>query len=158
MVNTMTPSTHIGLVTQHKKILLVEDNPDDVELTLLAFSHHKMGNQVAVAWDGQDALNYLFGEDGQSSRAPHELPLLILLDLKLPKIDGVEVLRRLRANATTSLIPVVILTTSDEHPDMVNSYRSGANSYVRKPVDYVEFLGVVRQLGRYWIDINAVPN
>lgn len=141
----------------NKTILLVEDNPDDVELTLMAFSQHDMEEQVVVAWDGQDALDYLFGTGAHAQRNPNDLPSLILLDLKLPKIDGTEVLRQLRAHDDTRIIPVVVLTTSDERPDMVQSYKLGANSYVRKPVNFSEFVGVVRQLGVYWTAINELP-
>lgn len=140
-----------------KSILLVEDNPDDVELTLMAFAEHHLAHQITVAHDGQEALDYLFGTGAHAGRDTREQPILILLDLKLPKIDGCEVLQRLRAHELTQFIPVVVLTTSSEEPDIMNSYRSGANSYVRKPVDFLEFVGVVRQLGIYWVEINELP-
>lgn len=144
-------------ILQKKTILLVEDNPDDIELTLMAFSQHNLNDRVVVARDGQEALDYLFGLGTYAGRDISRQPNLILLDLKLPKVDGGEVLRRLRTHEQTRLIPVVVLTTSSEEPDIRNSYRLGANSYVRKPVDFLEFVGVVRQLGNYWMTINELP-
>ena len=132
-----------------KTILLVEDNPDDEALTLRAFQKNNITNAVAVARDGAEALAYL--------SSGTDLPQLVLLDLKLPKVDGLEVLRRLRADARTRLLPVVILTSSTEERDLVESYRLGANSYVRKPVDFVEFVDAVRQLGLYWLLLNQPP-
>ncbi len=132
-----------------KTILLVEDNPDDEALTLRAFQKNNITNAVSVARDGAEALAYLSGGS--------DLPQLVLLDLKLPKVDGLEVLRRLRADARTRLLPVVILTSSTEERDLVESYRLGANSYVRKPVDFVEFVDAVRQLGLYWLLLNQPP-
>ena len=132
-----------------KTILLVEDNPDDEALTLRAFQKNNITNAVAVARDGAQALAYL--------SSGTDLPQLVLLDLKLPKVDGLEVLRRLRADARTRLLPVVILTSSTEERDLVESYRLGANSYVRKPVDFVEFVDAVRQLGLYWLLLNQPP-
>jgi len=136
------------------KILLVEDNPRDEELTLRALRKNNVGNEVIVARDGQQALDYLFGGSGQAAPAPHELPQLVLLDLKLPRVDGLEVLREVRARATTRFLPVVILTSSDEDRDRLAGYSHGANSYVRKPVDFVEFVSAVRQLGLYWLILN----
>jgi CheY-like chemotaxis protein len=130
-------------------ILLVEDNPDDEALTLRAFSKTNIGNPVHVVRDGQEALDYLLGD------AP--LPSLVLLDLKLPKVDGLEVLRQIRANDRTAILPVVILTSSREEQDLVSGYRLGANSYVRKPVDFGSFLEATRQLGLYWLVLNEAP-
>lgn len=132
-------------------ILLVEDNPDDEALTLRAFSKNKIQNPIAVARDGQEALDYLYGTDSQ---AAGELPILILLDIKLPKLNGIEVLRHIRAHNSTRLVPVVILTTSKEDDDLLCSYSLGANSYIRKPVDFQQFLEVVKQVGIYWLMLN----
>lgn len=137
-----------------KAILLVEDNPDDEALTLRAFKKNNIGNPVVVARDGAEALDCLFGSGG---RLPHALPQVVLLDLKLPKVDGLEVLRRIRADGRTKLLPVVILTSSREEQDIVESYSLGANSYVRKPVDFDEFVEAARQLGLYWLLLNEVP-
>ncbi|MGO8683591.1 MAG: response regulator [Thermoleophilia bacterium] len=141
----------------NKVILLVEDNPDDVELTLRAFRSHHVANEVRVARDGVGALDYLFGEGSCAEQRPSELPALMLLDLKLPRVDGLEVLRRVRADERTRLLPVVILTSSSEEADIVRSYGLGANSYVRKPVDFNEFNETVKQLGIYWLAINEAP-
>ena len=141
-----------------KAILLIEDNPDDIELTMMAFAQHNLANEIMVINDGEDALRYLFGEDSYADRSAYEPPLVILLDLKLPKVDGLEVLQRLRADARTTLIPVVVLTTSSEERDMVQSYKLGANSYVRKPVEFARFVEAVRQLGMYWMLLNEVPH
>ncbi len=130
-------------------ILLIEDNPDDEALTRRALQKNNVTNEMVVAHDGQEALDYLFG--------PGRLPQLILLDLKLPKIDGLEVLRRLRAEERTRLLPVVVLTSSNEERDLVTSYSLGANSYVRKPVDFKEFTEAARQLGVYWLLLNEPP-
>ena len=138
-------------------ILLVEDNPDDVELTLRAFRKNSIANQVIVARDGVEALDYLFGTGTYAGRDTDDRPRIILLDLKLPKMDGIQVLERLRADDRTSLIPVVILTSSKEECDLVKGYRRGANSYVRKPVDFNEFVDAVRQIGLYWLLINEAP-
>lgn len=143
--------------SQDNTILLIEDNPDDVELTLMAFAQHNLRNQVVVVSDGQEAIDYLFGEGPFAKRNLQSRPRLVLLDLKLPKVDGVEVLRRIRANEKTRYIPVVVLTTSTETPDIRTSYDLGANSYVRKPVDFDEFVSVVQQLGAYWISLNQLP-
>jgi two-component system response regulator len=140
-----------------KTILLVEDNPDDEMLTLRAFAKNKIKNEVVVARDGSEALDYLFAEGTYQGRDPTTLPQLVLLDLKLPKVDGLQVLRRLRADARTNLLPVVILTSSREDQDLIESYRLGANSYVRKPVNFDEFLEAARQLGLYWLLLNEVP-
>jgi CheY-like chemotaxis protein len=140
---------------QHKSILLVEDNPDDEALTLRALKKNNIMNEVTVARDGQQALDYFFGA-GASARS---MPSVVLLDLKLPKIDGLEVLRRIRADERTRLQPVVILTSSKEEQDVINGYRLGTNSYIRKPVDFDQFVEAIRQLGLYWLVLNeAVPN
>jgi len=137
-----------------KIILLVEDNRDDEELTLMAFEQSGILSEVVVVRDGAEALDYLFGAGKHANHALSEMPTVILLDLKLPKIDGLEVLRRLRAHEQTCFLPVVILTTSKEEQDLINSYRLGCNSYVRKPVDFTEFISTARQLGLYWLRLN----
>ena len=134
-----------------RPILLVEDNVSDIKLTQRAFAKSNIANPVEVAEDGQAALDYLFGE------AVHELPAVVLLDLKLPRVDGLDVLRRIRADKRTRLLPVVILTTSKEEQDMVDSYSLGANSYIRKPVSFVEFCDAVVKLGIYWLALNEAP-
>jgi len=144
-------------MTTGAKILLVEDNPDDETLTLRALRRHNMLNEVVVARDGAEALEYLFGEGGHAGRDTSIQPSLVLLDLKLQKIDGLEVLRRVRADPRTRLLPVAILTTSTEEGDIVESYRLGANSYIRKPVDFTEFMDAVRQLVLYWLSLNVPP-
>ena len=140
--------------TENKIILLVEDNPDDEALTLRALKKNNIKNEVVVAPDGVDALDYLFGTGAYADRDLTIMPEVILLDLKLPRIDGLEVLRRLRADIRTRLLPVVILTSSNEDRDLLNSYGLGANSYVRKPVDFEQFIEAVRQLGLYWLVLN----
>lgn len=140
-----------------KTILLVEDNPDDELLTLRALKKNKIGNQIVVARDGAEALDYLFAAGTHEGRDASVMPQLVLLDLKLPKIDGLEVLRRLRADDRTRLLPVVILTSSVEERDLVEGYRLGANSYVRKPVDFDQFTAAARQLGLYWLLLNEPP-
>ena len=135
-------------------ILLVEDNPDDEALTLRAFQKNNIRNGVVIARDGVEALDYIFGTGAHAGRDPEDTPAVILLDLKLPKIDGLEVLRRLRSDQRTRLTPVVILTSSKEEQDLIRSYSLGANSYVRKPVDFTEFMEAVRQLGMYWLVLN----
>ena len=135
----------------NKTILLVEDNPDDEALTLRALRNNNILNEVTVAHDGQEALDYFFG-NGRRREPP--LPAVVLLDLKLPKIDGLEVLRRIRADQRTCLQPVVILTSSREEQDIVDGYRLGANSYIRKPVDFAQFMEAVKQLGLYWLVMN----
>lgn len=137
-------------------ILLVEDNPDDEALTLRALKKNHILNPVAVARDGVEALDYLLAR-GPHQAQPPPLPQVVLLDLKLPKVDGLEVLRRLRAEPATRLLPVVVLTSSNEERDLVESYRLGANSYVRKPVDFAAFIEAVRQLGLYWLVLNQLP-
>ncbi len=141
----------------NKTILLVEDNPDDVTLTLRALKQHNIQSEVVVARDGLEALDYLFGMGAHAGRDAGSMPQLILLDLKLPKIDGMEVLRRIRADNRTCLMPVVILTSSREEQDLVDGYTFGANSYIRKPVDFEEFVETVRQLDLYWLVLNETP-
>jgi len=138
-------------------ILLVEDNPDDEALTLRAFRKNNVTNEVVVARDGVEALDYLFGTGTYANRDVTLLPQVVILDLKLPKIDGLEVLRRMRAAPQTKLLPVVILTSSKEERDLLDGYGLGANSYVRKPVDFAEFVDAVRQLGLYWLLLNERP-
>ena len=138
-------------------ILLVEDNPDDVELTLRALKINNVVNDVVVARDGAEALDYLFATGAYSGRDATVTPQLILLDLKLPKIDGLEVLRRLRTDERTMFVPVVILTSSKEEQDLIEGYRLHANSYIRKPVDFNQFSEAVRQLGLYWLVLNEPP-
>jgi two-component system response regulator len=138
-------------------ILLVEDNPDDVELTRRAFEKSNIANEIIVAGDGQAALDYLFVTGAHAGRDPTVMPDVVLLDLKLPKIDGLEVLRRVRADERTKRLPVVVLTTSKEDKDIIGSYNLGANSYVRKPVDFAQFLDAARQLGLYWLVLNEPP-
>ena len=138
-------------------ILLIEDNPDDVELTLHAFQKNRMANEVVVAGDGAEGLDYLFGSGKYAGRNTDDAPALILLDLQLPKIGGLEVLRKVREDERTKRIPVVILTTSDEEDDIVNGYNGGANSYMRKPVDFTEFMNAVKQLEVYWMVLNIPP-
>ena len=138
-------------------ILLVEDNPDDEMLTLRAMKKNNFVNEIVVARDGAEALDYLFGTGKYSARDLSQIPGLILLDLKLPKIDGLEVLRRLRDDNRTKLIPVVILTSSKEEQDMLNGYELGCNSYVRKPVDFTKFVEAAGHLGMYWLVLNEPP-
>jgi len=137
-----------------KIILLIEDNPDDAALTRRALEKNNIKNDVVVAHDGAEALDYLFGTGSYAGRDLTVLPQLTLLDLKLPKVDGLEVLRRMRANELTRLLPVVILTSSNEEQDRINGYGLGANSYVRKPIDFGQFIDAVRQLGLYWLILN----
>jgi two-component system response regulator len=141
----------------NKIILLVEDNPDDVELTLMALKDGNILNEVVVARDGAEALDYLFGTGKFEGRDVTKMPQVVLLDLKLPKVGGLEVLERLRADPRTELIPVVVLTSSSEEEDMMASYRLHANSYVRKPVEFHRFADAVRQLGVYWLLLNEAP-
>ena len=141
----------------YKMILLVEDNADDEALTLRALNKSKIANTIVVVRDGAEALDYLFCTGPYADRNPLDLPQVILLDLKLPKVDGLEVLRRLRAEPRTHMLPVVILTSSKEEQDLVNAYSNGANSYVRKPVDFNQFVEAIRQLGLYWLVLNQSP-
>jgi len=140
-----------------KVIMLVEDNPMDEELTLRALKKANILNPVLVARDGVEALDYLLARGAHANGPPPALPQVILLDLKLPKVDGLEVLRALRANAATKFLPVVILTSSNEEQDMIRGYSLGANSFVRKPVDFGQFLDAARQLGLYWLVLNESP-
>ena len=140
-----------------KTILLVEDNPDDVQLTLRALKKNNIMNEIIVAQDGVEALEYLFGTGKFSGRDMSIMPQMILLDLKMPRMDGLEVLNRIRADERTKLLPVVVLTTSIEDKDRVESYKLGANSYVRKPVDFNQFAEAVKQLGLYWLVLNEGP-
>lgn len=145
------------MANHNKTILLIEDNPDDEVLTLRALKKNNIMNDVAVARDGAEALDYLFGTGIHAGRDASSPPQIILLDLKLPKVDGLEVLRRIRADARTCLQPVVILTTSSEDRDVIDSYQLGANSYIRKPVDFDQFMEAVRHLGLYWLVLNVAP-
>ena len=142
---------------EEKIILLVEDNPDDVELTIRAFRKNNIGNKVIVARDGVEALDYLFGTGAHAAKNLKELPVVILLDLKLPKIDGLEVLKRIRQDEVTRLLPVVILTSSVEEKDKLNGYKLGANSYIRKPVQFDQFVEAIKHLGLYWLVWNEPP-
>jgi two-component system, response regulator len=140
-----------------KVILLVEDNPDDEALTLRALKKNNIKNEVVVAHDGAEALDYLFGTGKHTGRNTDLIPQVVLLDLKLPKVEGLEVLRQVRADERTKLLPVVILTSSNEEQDRIRGYGLGANSYVRKPVDFSQFIEAVRQLGLYWLILNQPP-
>ena len=142
-------------MTDDRIILLVEDNPRDEELTLRALRKSNVLNPVVIAHDGVEALDYLFARGTYADRDPAAIPQVVLLDLKLPKVDGLEVLRAMRAAPATRLLPVVVLTSSVEEQDLIRSYALGANSYVRKPVDFVEFIEAVRQLGLYWLILNS---
>ena len=144
-------------MTRNRLILLVEDNADDVELALRAFAKSNVANAIKVVNDGAAALDYLFSTGSDASREPRPLPEVVLLDLKLPKVDGLDVLRRIRADERTRRLPVVVLTSSNEEADIVRSYDLGANSFVRKPVDFSAFLEAARQLGLYWLVLNEPP-
>lgn len=139
------------------RILLVEDNPDDVELTRLAFDEGGICNEIVVARDGAEALDYLFGTGKYEDRDLSSMPAVVLLDLKLPKVDGLEVLRRIREDSRTHALPVVVLTSSKEDEDVIKSYNLGANAYVRKPVDYNEFVRAAKTLGLFWLVMNQPP-
>jgi len=139
---------------EDKTILLVENNPDDEALTLRALKKNNVRNKVVVVRDGAEALDYLFCTGAYADRDPRDRPQVVLLDLKLPKVDGMEVLRRIRADSGTRTLPVVILTSSKEEQDVINSYTIGVNSYVRKPVDFIQFVEAIRQLGLYWLVLN----
>lgn len=139
----------------NKTILLVEDNPDDIELTRLAFEESRLANRMEIARDGQEALDYLFGRGAHAGRNLSEQPQMILLDLKLPKLDGHEVLQQIRADERTRYIPVVVMTTSNEESDLFASYGLGANSFIQKPVDFSSFVDAVRQVGLYWLVLNV---
>jgi len=144
-------------MSDKKAILLVEDNPDDVDLTLRALKKYYVKNTIVVAKDGVEALDYLFATGKYSDRDAADLPMVVLLDLKLPKVDGHEVLAKIRADERTKLLPVVVLTSSDREQDIIDSYENGCNSYVRKPVDFNQFANAVRQLGLYWMLLNEPP-
>ncbi|MBN8441728.1 MAG: response regulator [Thauera sp.] len=141
-------------MSNNQPILVVEDNPDDEALTLRAFGKNGITNPVVVAHDGVEALDYLFGTGSHAGRGTTTLPAVVLLDLKLPRIDGLEVLRRIRADDRTALLPVVVLTTSRETLDLQQAYHLGANSYIRKPVDFEHFLAAIELIGRYWLTLN----
>jgi two-component system response regulator len=142
---------------ENKRILLVEDNPDDVELTLMALEAKNIGNTIDVVTDGEQALDYLFCRGKYADRSGEPLPALILLDLQLPKVSGLEVLKHLRADERTKILPVTIFTSSIEEQDMISSYELGANSYIRKPVDADQFEKAVEELGMYWLLLNEQP-
>jgi two-component system response regulator len=138
-------------------ILLVEDNPNDVKLTMRAFEKSNVFSEIVVVGDGQEAIDYVFATGRYTGRDPKVMPEVVLLDMKLPKIDGLGVLRRLRADERTRRLPVVILTTSKEEKDITSSYNLGANSFVRKPVDFAQFIDTARHLGLYWLEMNEPP-
>lgn len=142
---------------EKKTILLVEDNPDDRDLTVRALKRHNLGEDLVLARDGVEALDYLFGQGDYAGRDASDCPQVVLLDLKLPKLSGLEVLQRMRADPRTRLLPVVILTTSSEDQDRLQGYGLGANSFVRKPVDFEKFSDAVRELGLYWLVWNEAP-
>jgi len=146
-----------AIMENNKVILLVEDNPDDEALTLRALKKNNIKNEVVVARDGAEALEFLFGTGKYTGRNTDVIPQVVLLDLKLPKVEGLEVLRQVRADRRTKLLPVVILTSSNEEQDRIQGYDLGANSYVRKPVDFSQFLDAARQLGLYWLVLNETP-
>ena len=143
---------------RNKLILLVEDNPDDEALAIRALKKSNLANDIAVARDGVEALEFLFCEGSHAGRDPRDAPVVVLLDLKLPKVDGLEVLKRVKSDERTRRLPVVIMTSSSEEQDIINSYDLGANSYIRKPVDFNQFTEAVAQLGLYWLVLNEVPD
>lgn len=145
------------MASKEVEILLVEDNPDDLELALHALRQEKLANQVAIARDGEEALEFLFCRGAHSGRSFVNGPRVVLLDLKLPKVDGIEVLRQVKTDPRTKAIPVVILTASREEKDMVNSYQLGVNAYIQKPVNFEQFREVVKQLGLFWLVVNQSP-
>ena len=145
------------MINNFIEILLIEDDPNDVELTLHAFSKNNFTNNIHVLRDGAEALEYLYGSEAPGGSSPHNIPKVILLDLKLPKVDGMEVLGRIKSDERTRLIPVVVLTSSREERDIVESYKLGVNSYITKPVDFEKFTETVRQLGLYWLLLNQPP-
>jgi len=145
-------------MAKKKVILLVEDNPDDELLTMRAMRKNNIANDIVVARDGAEALDYIFRQGQYEDRDVDEHPQVILLDLNLPKIGGLEVLKKIRSDKSTALFPVVVLTSSKEERDLVESYRLGANSYIRKPVDFNQFSDAIRQLGLYWLVLNEVPD
>lgn len=142
---------------EKKLILLVEDNPSDVDLTRRALEKNRICNELMVAEDGQEALDYLLGADPATGQPAHELPAVVLLDLQLPKVQGLEILRALRADRRTKCLPVVVLTSSRQEQDITESYNLGANSYIRKPVDFHQFADAVKHLGLYWLVLNEAP-
>ncbi|WP_421655454.1 response regulator [Leptothermofonsia sp. ETS-13] len=144
-------------MVRERSILLVEDNPDDEVLAIRALRRSRITNEIVVVHDGVEALDYLFGRGAYAGRDLSNQPAVILLDLKLPRMDGIEVLRELRAHESTRLLPIVILTTSEEEQDVINSYSLGCNSYVRKPIDFLQFSQAVQQLGMYWLLLNEAP-
>ena len=156
LLETLAPGRERGAMS-NGVILLVEDNPDDELLALRALRKNNVMNEVVVARDGVEALDYLFASGPHAARDTSTMPRLILLDLKLPRVDGLEVLRRLRSDERTKLLPVVILTSSKERKDMLEGYGLGANSYVRKPVNFEQFVGAVEQLKLYWLGLNEAP-
>ncbi len=145
------------MLISDKVILLVEDNPADIRLTELALKQANIANGLIVARDGVEALEYLNGTGAYAGRDTHDLPIVVLLDLKMPRMDGLEVLQHIRANPLTKLLPVVIMTSSNEDRDVIRSYESGCNSYVRKPVDFGQFADAIRHLGLYWLVLNQTP-
>jgi two-component system response regulator len=145
------------MLEQNVEILLIEDNPNDVELTMLAFKANRIANGIHVLRDGAEALDYLFGNGQYTGRNIYDRPKVILLDLKLPKVDGLEVLRQIKSDDRTRSIPVVMLTSSREDPDIAQSYQLGVNSYIVKPVDFIQFSEAVRELGFYWLLLNQPP-
>lgn len=144
-------------MSRNRIILLVEDNPNDIELTLRAFKKHNIANEIVVASDGEEALDYLFATGVHADRDPTAWPEVVLLDLKLPMMQGLDVLQRIRNDERTKRLPVVILTSSNEEKDLITSYDLGANSFVRKPVDFGQFADAAQQLGLYWLVLNEVP-